>query len=337
MTATMIHVAWAHFASPLAPALLTNLQVPQNHFERLHVLTTIDPHTKARGLWINVYLPTSASPAEQHSHLLSISNILRNLTMTVDFVILGGDFNMSLQDLSANQPGAPTPSPLSTWASEHALTPLTGRHYTWSRPPLHEETSTIDFLFLQDPRGHNPLFKETAQDSSNDRHDHRVVTGTVKGLPVTTPPTIPEMTRPPRLKMSTWEHHRAEWQEQFDEYLESQQNADPIETLSLAVDKAVALAKEIIGMTTTRILPRVTLLSPALRHLQRKRKMVQIAVRHLHEARLGKRRCSSSLKKMWDEGILPKTQRATYSILQQLDNPPIKTGRNLGIPLSEGV
>ena len=328
-TAIIMHKGWSQRAGLYDAKNLSKGNPLVSHLENIMVLHHIDPYTRIRGLWINVYNDTAAHIEDQHATLQSVQAIVDKLEPQHEFAIVAGDWNASAnarysryrttsrytgeEDVFSVQTKS-ADSQFQAWIRDTKLRIISDRSPTFHRVHNDMYQATLDYIFLKSNRSNDFVWKAENCDSPQPKHDHSVVNCILKGLPCSTLPTLIQMQGKTCIRRQQWEARADQWK--LNLQLDSErllsgigQGADPLTALQEMVGIMQQKGKELLGVRKNYSSPGVFVYKqPAEeKKLRRRIRRYQVALQNLVSLSITGGQPTEALQKLRDEGCTPDT------------------------------
>ena len=269
-----------------------------------------------------MYSPTTSELLEQSELHAALPEVLKSFNPRPDFVVLGGDWNASLDRHvgTANRAMAEADEGFRKMVETSHLRRVTGAHPTFHHMSLAAYQSTLDYIFVG-PTAAPLQYTYCIHPSPDPRHDHMVVRAQILGLPASPLPTLQQLVKPIRLRMERLPEHQEQLVEQVRAKLDMLPENDATVRLVNAISAAVAVAKELLGTTGGAIRIPGPRLSTEMLRLRDEHRVLTTAIRDLVRITMHHQRCTGALRKVWSMQIVPSAPRKKIWVLEQLTNP----------------
>mmetsp|Transcript_37221 Transcript_37221/g.99058 ORF Transcript_37221/g.99058 Transcript_37221/m.99058 type:complete len:2324 (+) Transcript_37221:2749-9720(+) len=325
-TVTLIHVNLA------AQATLLNIEqefgkmrmtIP-DCLARIHFVWLTDPVSKVNLLVCNCYQYQAGAQAQQQAMLDLITMVTTRWKERADHVIMGGDWNASLQErigYSGTECIAKADRRLQQFQTLAQMICTAPGDMTWFSYGDRRQ-AVLDCFFSRSKYDAASVANPTVITCQDPRLDHRAVRASLSEARIGTMPPLEALRRPVRLKMASWRDKREEWKASVDKALADLQGqiTDPFEWLETGKEVALTTARNILGTTGGKLKPARPFHSSQFVALQHRLSLLQVTHREiLSRQNQPTRPPSKAMRKCWDAGFYP--QPASFATLSDLWNP----------------
>ena len=325
-TAIVMHKGWTYKAGIYDKKNLSNANDKVQMLENILVMHITDPYTHSKGLWINVYNDTAAHPERQSATLDCLKEVIQRLQDAHDYVIIAGDWNASLDTRYARQqaiyPTRPdrsnlqlqsADSKLAQWVKTLDLKVISARNATFSRVHNDLYHATLDYIFVKERANDISVSEAYNLASLEPKHDHKVLTCLVQGMPCSILPTLRTLAPPQRIKRNNWDGKSELWSMSLAPASEVIQDRvgkgeDPLTALDELIQLMQETGKEVLGVTHGSAMPGVMKIPQSAeekRHRRRVRRY-NVALQNIVSLSMSPGgKPTAAMLAVWDEGIRP--------------------------------
>ena len=316
--ATLVHVSLA--------ARATLLDVKQKSFDvlrddleilsRVHFIRLIDPRSGVSLLLANVYQYQADQATRQAALLKLIHDVVQRWRSQSDHVIVGGDFNASIQPRFGYSEASVTCQAdlgLQAWAAQTDLTFAPTNSPTWfSRDESHQ--AVLDGFFSSDRTGGVSVKNVVVNFSPDPRHDHRFVRVVIAADQIAAMLPLESLRKPKRLKMHLWAKKRDQWAHEVEEAVSqlapSTEDGGSFEYLDHLKQIAMSKAKAILGESSQKIRCQIPYHSSEFKKLKARLGLLKLVRTEVNNRRLQGGQPfppSRAMRKAWDSGLYPES------------------------------
>jgi hypothetical protein len=285
----------------------------------LQCIRTTDLFTEKRILFVNIYQFQSARHNQQKAMLHLLSQIIKRERPHVDEILIGGDWNASLEtrmgystDLQSDTQLADIR--LKKWIEVNQLNLINTPSWTWESnkhnvDPI--QRASLDFFVTK-----SSSFQCLVHASPDPAHDHRLVCVGIPYSLISPLPELPRITARGRLNMSTWRvtepgkrSLKEEWQTSLSEKLNELDVIDKTERMQKALEIALQTAETILGVSKPRQVSHIPFHSSEAKRLLSRRRDARAAITDLRSRIMNtthsSMKMSKALRKAWDRQWIP--------------------------------
>ena len=280
---------------------------------RVHFLRVLDPHSQVALLIGNVYQAQATQPEQQDALLALTGSVIQRWSDQSDHIIIGGDWNASLQQRVGYSGLAHinrADARLRSWSMQAGLTCEAPADYTWASAN-ESRRSVLDCFFWKSRSGKPSICSVEAFQSSDPTLDHAGVRARLNEEGIGEMPSLEALRRPVRIKLDKWSEKREQWQRAVERDLTMAAPGaaaqDVLQALDMAKQAALSCARRILGVTGGKIRSAIPNHSGEYIRLQTRLRLLRVVRRELYtRQQQGATAPSKAMRRAYDSGLCPQ-------------------------------